>query len=242
MTIDDGVRSALVVNLLTEDNLPYYYETLHRLFGADDVWATWARRWTAEEARHSMVIYGYLMVTRAVDPVMLERARMVQVSSGVVPQMPSVADCLVYVALQELATRVAHRNTGRCLDQAGDSVMKRVAVDENLHHLFYRDVVSAAIELDPSTMIEAIERQVTEFEMPGAGIPHFRQHAAAIASAGIYDLAVHHFSVLEPVIEHRWCVAHLDGLDTDASARARSTDVPPLAERANRATPAGAAG
>src|SRR5262249_46635985 len=36
-----GVRSALVVNLLTEDNLPYYYETLHRVF-ANDVWREWA--------------------------------------------------------------------------------------------------------------------------------------------------------------------------------------------------------
>ena len=116
-TIDDAVRSALVVNLLTEDNLPYYYETISQLFGAGDPWATWARRWTAEEARHSMVIYGYLMVTQAVDPVVLERARMVQVSSGVVPQLRSIADGLVYVALQELATRVAQRQhwaaTGR---------------------------------------------------------------------------------------------------------------------------------
>jgi acyl-[acyl-carrier-protein] desaturase len=216
-TIDDAVRSALVVNLLTEDNLPYYFETIFRLFGAGDVWAAWARRWTAEESRHSMVIYGYLMVTRAVDPVMLERARMVQVSTGVVPQPTSVADALVYVALQELATRVAHHNTGRRLDEAGENVMRRVAADENLHHLFYRDLVSAAIELDPSSMSEAIERQVTTFEMPGIGIPHFKDHAAAIASAGIYDLAVHHRQVLEPVVERRWSAALQDGLDADAA-------------------------
>ena len=29
-------------------------------------------------------------------------------------------------------------------------------------------------------MIEAIERQVTSFEMPGVGIPQFRRHAAAM--------------------------------------------------------------
>jgi len=215
--IDNAVRSALIVNLLTEDNLPYYFETIHRLFGPGDVWSAWARRWTAEEARHSMVIYGYLMVTRAVDPVALERARMVQVSTGVVPRPPSIADGLAYVALQELATRVAHRNTGRHLDAAGDAVMKRVAADENLHHLFYRDLVSAALELDPSTMVEAIERQVTTFEMPGGGIPQFREHATAIAYAGIYDLAVHHRQVLEPVVERKWCVARLGGLDSAAA-------------------------
>ena len=35
-TIDDAVRSALLVNLLTEDNLPYYFRTIERMFGSDD--------------------------------------------------------------------------------------------------------------------------------------------------------------------------------------------------------------
>ena len=66
--IDDAVRSALLVNLLTEDNLPYYFRSVERMFGADGPWGTWVRRWTAEEGRHAMAIYGYLMVTRAIDP------------------------------------------------------------------------------------------------------------------------------------------------------------------------------
>src|SRR5215212_6460886 len=53
--LPDAVRSALFVNLLTEDNLPYYFETINRVFGADEVWGTWVRRWTAEEGRHSIV-------------------------------------------------------------------------------------------------------------------------------------------------------------------------------------------
>src|ERR1700747_2915432 len=44
-----AVRSALFVNLLTEDNLPYYFEVITRLFGHDSVWGAWNRRWTAEE-------------------------------------------------------------------------------------------------------------------------------------------------------------------------------------------------
>ena len=81
-TIDDAVRSSLLVNLLTEDNLPYYFRSVERMFGKDGAWGTWVRRWTAEEGRHSMAIYGYLMVTRAIDPVHLERCRMAQVSGG----------------------------------------------------------------------------------------------------------------------------------------------------------------
>src|SRR6476619_1867160 len=86
------VRSALFVNLLTEDNLPYYFRSIERMFGADDVWGAWARRWTAEEGRHSIVIRDYLTVTRSIDPVALERARMAQVSCGEVPEPETPLD------------------------------------------------------------------------------------------------------------------------------------------------------
>ena len=70
--------------------------------------------------------------------------------------MPDVLNGFVYVALQELATRIAHWNTGECLeDPLGREVMARVAKDENLHHLFYRDIVTAALELEPSRTVEA---------------------------------------------------------------------------------------
>ncbi len=216
-TIDDAVRSSLIVNLLTEDNLPYYFRTLERRLGADGAWGAWAKRWTAEEGRHSMVIYGYLMVTRAVDPVALERARMHQVSTGHVPDPVLAVDALAYVALQELATRIAHRNTGRLLgDKAGYDVMTRVAADENLHYLFYRDLTQAAIELDPSKAVMAIERQVRDFEMPGTGIVDFATHAAAISRAGIYDLTIHHDQILVPVVLRQWGVDNLTGLDAEA--------------------------
>jgi acyl-[acyl-carrier-protein] desaturase len=228
--IDDAVRSALVVNLLTEDNLPYYFRTIERTFGPAGAWGEWVRRWTAEEGRHSMAIYGYLMVTRAVDPHGLERARMAQVSGGIVPEPGSPADALVYVALQELATRIAHRNTGRLIgDPAGYKVMMRVAADENLHHLFYRDLTAAAIEVAPSEMVGAIERQIVHFEMPGGGIPGFAAHAAAIARAGIYDLAIHHHQILVPVVLNHWRLEQLTGLDTKAQ-RARDRIMARLAK------------
>jgi acyl-[acyl-carrier-protein] desaturase len=217
----DGVRSALFVNLLTEDNLPYYFRTIEALFGADSIWGAWVRRWTAEEGRHSIVIRDYLTATRSIDPVALERARMQQVSTGITPDPPTPADGLVYVALQELATRIAHRNTGKLLDdRLGYEVMARVASDENLHYLFYRDLVTAAMAVDPSTTIKAIDRQVRDFEMPGVGIVGFADHANAIAKAGIYDLQLHHDQILAPVVLRHWAVADASGLDDEAE-RAR---------------------
>lgn len=215
--IDDAVRSALIVNLLTEDNLPYYFRTIEHVLGADGAFGAWTRRWTAEEGRHSMAIYGYLMATRAVDAVALERGRMAQVSKGSAPDVTAVGDGLVYVALQELATRIAHYNTGRLIgDAVGFALMKRVAADENLHFLFYRDLASKALEIDSSMMVRAIERQVRDFEMPGTGITDFATHAANISRAGIYDLAIHHHHVLVPVVLREWGVEELTGLDVEA--------------------------
>ncbi|MEX2627424.1 MAG: acyl-ACP desaturase [Ilumatobacteraceae bacterium] len=213
--IDESVRSALLVNLLTEDNLPYYFRSVERMFGPDGAWGTWVRRWTAEEGRHSMVIYSYLMTTRAIDPVELERGRMAQVSGGVSPDPASTHEGFAYLALQELATRISHRATGKLLDPVGYEVMKRVAADENLHQLFYRDLAAAAIEADPSGMMIAIENQVANFAMPGVGIPNFGEHAGRIARAGIYDLAVHHEHILVPVVVRQWDVEHVEGLDAE---------------------------
>jgi acyl-[acyl-carrier-protein] desaturase len=215
--IPDAVRSALFVNLLTEDNLPYYSRDIQNLFGDDEAWGAWARRWTAEEGRHSMAIYGYLMVTRAIDPIELERGRMCQVSTAQVPAPVGPQAGLVYLTLQELATRIAHRNTGKLLgDPVGYDLMARVAADENLHHLFYRDLASAAFAADPSGMVIAAEREVRSFAMPGVGIPNFDKHSALISRAGIYDLSIHHSQILVPVVLRHWRVAELEGLTPEA--------------------------
>jgi acyl-[acyl-carrier-protein] desaturase len=140
-----------------------------------------------------------------------------QVCGAQVPQPDTAVDTLAYVALQELATRISHRNTGNLLnDDAGYRVMARVAADENLHYLFYRDLVSAALELDPSGTVCAIERQVRTFEMPGAGIPDFNAHATAIAAAGIYDFALHHDQVLVPVVLRHWGIETIESLNAEA--------------------------
>jgi len=220
--LPDAVRSALLVNILTEDNLPYYYHSITG-FGLSEAWQEWSRRWTAEEGRHAIVIRDYLTVTRAIDPVALERARMHQVSGGVVPDSESAADGLAYVSLQELATRIAHRNTGQQIDDpAGTAIMSRVAADENLHYLFYRDLTSTALEIDPSVMVLAIDRQVRNFAMPGTGIVDFEAHAKLIANAGIYDFSQHHEQILVPVVLRHWKLETIEGLSPEAEeARVR---------------------
>lgn len=215
--LSDAVRSALFVNVLTEEGLPFYFRDSERLFGKDGPLGEWVRRWTAEEARHGRVMYDYLTITRALDPIELERARMASIQSPQVPEPQSPLDGLAYVSFQELATRISHFNTGEMLhDSTGKDIMRRIAADENLHFLFYRDMTSAALEMFPSQATEAISRQVIQFEMPGRGMPGFAAHAAKIARSGIYDMAVHCDKIITPLIEREWKIAHLEGLSSEA--------------------------
>ena len=93
-----------------------------------------------------------------------------------------------------------------------------MAADENLHFLFYRDLATAAIEIDPSGMVHGHRAKVARLRHARHGIPDFDRHAALIARAGIYDLAVHHDQILVPVVLRHWRVAELTGLAEPAEA------------------------
>jgi acyl-[acyl-carrier-protein] desaturase len=215
-------QTSFEIGLLTEDNLPSYHRLIHGMFGkGDGAWISWVGRWTAEEGRHAIVLRDYLTVTRNIDPVLLERGRMTQLQQGYDHDSPSTLRGLAYVAFQELATRIAHRNTGRYSDDpVADRIMVRIAADENLHMVFYRDILGAAIKIQPSAAVRAIVDEVLAFEMPGAGIPGFLRKAAQIAKAGIYDLRVHRDEVLLPIIRH-WGIFELEGLDAAAEEARR---------------------
>jgi acyl-[acyl-carrier-protein] desaturase len=200
-TLPDVARTSLIVNLLSVDNLPSSHYEIATTFGRDGAWGTWVHRWTAEEGRHGIAIRDYLLATRAVDPIALERARMTHMATGFENDHDSVLASLAYVSFQELATRVSHRNTGRVSgDPICDQLLAKVAADENLHMLFYRNLLTSALELAPIATMQAITQVVKGFQMPGHGIENFTRKSVQIAMAGIYDLRIHHDEVLTPVL------------------------------------------
>ncbi len=210
-------RTAFEVALLTEDNLPSYHRLIHGMFGdGDGAWLNWVGRWTAEEGRHAIVLRDYLTVTRNLDPVELERSRMRQLEKGYDRPTLDPLRGLAYVALQEVATRAAHRNTGRYSnDPVADGIMRHIAADENLHASFYRDILAAAAKIFPSATVEAVAAEVLAFEMPGAGIRRFRRKAAEMALAGIYDMRIHHDEVVMPLLR-KLRIFELEGLTPEA--------------------------
>ena len=126
---------------------------------------------------------------RAIDPVALERGRMARSSKGEVPgrrrgrsTASSTSRCRSSPPASRTATPASCSTTRSATRSWPVSRPTRTC-----HHLFYRDLASAALEIDPSAMVIAIEHQVRTFEMPGTGIPDFDAHAQRIARAGIYD-------------------------------------------------------
>jgi len=226
--LPDGVRSSIYVNLLTEDNLPYYTSTLLGHAPNDHPIRDWNHQWTMEENRHAMVMRDWVHISRCINPTLLEEGRRVQMTKGEVPQPETFADLISYVSLQERATQIAHRNTGAHLpkeDKIGRNVLALVAGDETKHYLFYRDLALAAFAIDPSAMMIAAARQVSAFAMPGTGIPNFTRHAVRIAREGIYGLGQYLRDVLDPVLG-LWDVAHLEDLSAEAErARVELADV-----------------
>ncbi|MEO5709437.1 MAG: acyl-ACP desaturase [Nocardioidaceae bacterium] len=213
--MSDVARSSLIVNLLTEDNLPSYHHEIATLFGRDGAWGDWVHRWTAEEGRHGIAIRDYLLTSRAVDPVQLERLRMDHMSTGYTALHDDMVRSLAYVSFQELATRVSHRNTGKITgDPIADQLLARVAADENLHMVFYRNLLGAALELDPNQTMRAITDVVTQFAMPGTDIAGFQRKAVEMAIAGVYDIRQHRDDVVAPVLRF-WDVFEIEGLDAE---------------------------
>jgi acyl-[acyl-carrier-protein] desaturase len=216
--MSDVARSSLIVNLLTEDNLPSYHHEIATLFGREAAWGDWVHRWTAEEGRHGIAIRDYLLTTRAVDPQQLERLRMDHMSTGYTAQHDDMVRSLAYVSFQELATRVSHRNTGKITgDKIADQLLARVAADENLHMVFYRNLLGAALELDPNQTMRAITDVVTTFQMPGTDIAGFQRKAVEMAIAGVYDIRQHRDDVVAPVLRF-WNVFEIEGLDAEGEA------------------------
>lgn len=123
-----------------------------------------------------------------------------------------------YVTFQELATRISHNNTGKITgDPVAQKLLQRISLDENLHMLFYRNVVAGALDIAPNQTMRATTDEIVDFKMPGANMPDFRRSAVEIAAAGIYDLPQHVKDVIEPILR-QWRVFEREDFTGDGAA------------------------
>lgn len=212
-TISEEARNALVLNLLTEDNLPYYHSAFESKVQPDSALGEWNRLWTAEENQHAIAMRSYLLVSRNADPVALEMDRMATMQTGWFPVYPTPAHLFAYTSFQELATRVSHRNAGKISDdEACTNLMRLIAGDENHHFIFYKSMLAAMLDTEPNSTLKGIYETLVDFQMPGIGIPRFLRRSLAIAKSGVYNMRLHHDRVIMPLLKD-WGVGALTDLD-----------------------------
>ncbi|MEE8330394.1 MAG: acyl-ACP desaturase [Acidimicrobiia bacterium] len=216
-TINERARTSLVLNLLTEDNLPSYHLALEKYLPDSAVWNDWNGIWTAEEGQHAIAIRSYLLTSRNCDPTELEDDRMATMRTGWEPSGKSPAQLFSYTAAQELATRVSHRNAGKITeDESAFDLMRNIAADENHHFVFYKGVMAAMLREAPSVVMEGIYTTFDNFQMPGVGIPGFMRRSVEMARAGVYNMRVHYEHVVVPLLK-QWNIAELKDLTPKAA-------------------------
>lgn len=216
-TISENARTSLVLNLLTEDNLPYYHSLIEKHMPNTSAFKKWNHLWTAEEGQHAIGIRSYLLTSRNCDPDELEEDRMATMINGYQPSYSDPTEIFAYTAAQELATRVSHRNAGKITDDpAAFELMKNIAADENHHFIFYKGVMQAMLDQSPSTVLEGIYTTLTNFQMPGVAMPNFLRRSIAVAKAGVYNLRIHRDRVVLPLLKD-WKIAELTDLKPAAA-------------------------
>ena len=239
------------MNLLTEDNLPYYTNTLLAHAPKGHPIVDWNHQWTMEENRHSMVMRDWVHVSRCIDPTSARgRPSRPDGRRARCPSPRRMADLICYVSFQERATQIAHRNTGAHLpkdDKMGRNVLALVAGDETKHYLFYRDLALAAFAIDPSTMMIAAAKQVDALRDARHGDPELSPVTRCASRARVSTGSASSCATSSTPVLELWDVDHLSGLSDDAE-RARidlagvverlRVSVERLAAKAAGATPA----
>lgn len=216
-TISENARTSLVLNLLTEDNLPYYHALIEKHMPNTSAFNKWNHLWTAEEGQHAIGIRSYLLTSRNCDPDELEDDRMATMTNGYQPSYDDPTEIFAYTAAQELATRISHRNAGKITDDPNAyELMKNIAADENHHFIFYRGVMQAMLDESPSTVLDGIYQTFSNFQMPGVSMPNFLRRSLAVAKAGVYNLRIHHDRVVMPLLKD-WKIGELTDLKPHAA-------------------------
>ncbi|MBH0775991.1 acyl-ACP desaturase [Nocardia bovistercoris] len=218
--LGEVAKLALTVSVLVADNLPSYHREVGKYLRTG-AWWRWVGRWTAEENRHEIMIRNYLMVTRSVDPVELERLRMDHMTKGFRRPPQHLLSVLVTCAFEETAAAIRHRNTAALQENPLVTAMaERIAADDELQAEFFADLVAAGFQIAPDQTVRAIADSVAAFRVPEITLPDGRSSDQVLAEAGIYDPAREHELVFAPLLE-RWNVFARTDLGEDGE-RARA--------------------
>ncbi|AFU05196.1 acyl-[acyl-carrier-protein]desaturase [Nocardia brasiliensis ATCC 700358] len=217
--LGEVAKLALTVSVLIADNLPSYHRELGKYLRTG-AWWRWVGRWTAEENRHEILIRNFLMVTRSVDPVELERMRMAHMTTGFRRPGMHLLDVLAACAFEEVAAAIRHRNTAALNESPMvTAIAERIARDDELQAEFFAKMVEAGFNVAPDQTMRAIADRIADFAVPSVILADGRNSDDVLAEAGIYDPARQDELVFKPLLQ-RWNVFTRTDLG-DAGEKAR---------------------
>ncbi|WP_338767153.1 acyl-ACP desaturase [Nocardia vulneris] len=203
--LSEVAKLALTVSVLIADNLPSYHRELGKYLRTG-AWWRWVGRWTAEENRHEILIRNFLMVTRSVDPVELERMRMAHMTTGFRRPGMHLLDVLAACAFEEVAAAIRHRNTAALNESPMvTAIAERIARDDELQAEFFAKMVEAGFNVAPDQTMRAIADRIADFAVPSVTLADGRNSDDVLAAAGIYDPARQDELVFKPLLQ-RWNV------------------------------------
>jgi acyl-[acyl-carrier-protein] desaturase len=217
--IKDNVRVALALNLLTEEGLPHFHTLLTKYLGDSSFWAKWTNMWTAEEDRHGNVIRDYVRDSHIFSFREVEMMQYHYVESGFNPDWDmDPYKVFVYTTLQERATQISHKNTGKAAGETEPllyGILSSIAGDEAKHFTFYRNVFKEILKIDPSGGLISAADIMPAIDMPGVSMPNFREMADVVRRTGIYT-PWDYKEIVEELIKF-WEIDTLTGLSEIAA-------------------------
>ena len=232
--IKDSARIAIGLNLITEEGLPHFHRLLSKYLGDDSFWAKWVNLWTAEEDRHGNVLRDYARDSRLFNFSRLEQMQYVYVEKGFEPSWDKDPyKVFVYTTLQERATQISHRNTGRFIGKDEpliNGILGSIATDEAKHYTFYRNVFYEILKIDPNKALQSALDILPAIDMPGIKMPNFREMADVIRRTGIYGAWDYKYIVEEAI--KFWKIELLGGLnETGRIAQDKIMSIPQRLEK-----------
>ncbi len=220
--IKDPARVAVAVNLLTEEGLPHFHRIISKHLGDENFWSKWNNMWTAEEDRHGSILRDYARDGKLFNFREIELMQYFYLETGFNPDWgKDPYRIFVYTTLQERATQISHKNTGKLVQDDEPllgNILSNIAADEARHFSFYRSVFKEILELDPNRAIESAAEIMPSIDMPGYSMPNFREMADVVRRIGIYG-PVDYKKIVEEIIKF-WNVELITGLN-DAAEKAR---------------------
>jgi acyl-[acyl-carrier-protein] desaturase len=227
--IKDQVRVALAINLLTEEGLPHFHTLITKYLGDNSFWAKWTNIWTAEEDRHGNVIRDYVRDSQIFNFREIELMQYHYVESGFNPDWDmDPYKVFVYTTLQERATQISHKNTGKAAGEEEpllNGILSSIAADEAKHFSFYRNVFKEILTLDPNGALISAATIMPAIDMPGIAMPNFRELADVVRRTGIYT-PWDYKEIVEELIKF-WEIGSFTGLnEIAATAQEKILSIP----------------